>query len=349
MKGIRLTGLIGVVMKALPTDETRPVAMAARFLERPATREVIRHLPSESFRWLEHDYPSEIARWNYHPEYELHLIRHGTGSYIIGDQVGPFGPGQVALIGPGVPHDWMSDLQTDEVVYNRDVVLQFTGEWFERCASTLPELNPVRALLESSGRGIIFTGSTAARAAAELELIGTAQGARKVSHVFAVLATLAEAPVNEKAFVAREWFSTAGQGDGRLAVEAGLAYIFDNLSTRIRMSDAARLAHMSEPTFSKYFKKSSGLTFSAMVKKLRIANACRLLAQTDDPIASVSLGVGYANLANFNRQFHTEVGMTPSRYRRLDATERPTGQTPSLDLKTRRPPSVLESTAGIPV
>ena len=336
-------------MKALPGEITQPGAIAARFLERPATRELIRHLPSESFRWLEHDYPSEIARWNYHPEYELHLIRHGTGSYIIGDQVGPFGPGQVALIGPGVPHDWMSDLEVDEVVYNRDVVLQFTGKWFEDCASTMPELNPVRALLEASGHGLIFSGSTAVRAAAELELIGTTQGARRISHVFAVLATLAEAPADEKSFVAREWFTTTGQGDGKLAVEAGLAYIFDNLASRIRMSDAARLAHMSEPTFSKYFKKASGLTFTAMVKKLRIANACRLLAQTDDPIASVSLGVGYSNLANFNRQFYAELGMTPSRYRRLDADERPKGKTPSLDLKTRRTPSVLEVAAGIPV
>ncbi len=60
-----------------------------------------------------------------------------------------------------------------------------------------------------------------------------------------------------------------------------------------------------------------------MVKKLLIANACRLLAQTDDPIASVSLGVGYSNLANFNRRFYAELDMTPSRYRRLDADDRP--------------------------
>ncbi|MBC7723270.1 MAG: AraC family transcriptional regulator [Burkholderiaceae bacterium] len=335
-------------MKPLPDEVERRAKLAARFLERPATREVIRHLPSESFRWLEHDYPSEIARWNYHPEYEVHLIRHGTGSYIIGDQIGPFGPGQVALIGPGIPHDWMSDLQPDEVVHNRDVVLQFDDEWFDNCAITMPELNSVRGLLESSSRGIIFGGATASRAAAELELIGTATGARRISHVFAVLATFAEAPAEEKSFITREWFATPEQGDGKLAVEAGLSYIFDNLSSRIRMSDAARLAHMSEPTFSKYFKRASGLTFSAMVKKLRIANACRLLAQTDDPIASVSLGVGYSNLANFNRQFHAEVGMTPSGYRKMDARERPMGQTPSLDLGTRRP-SVLESAARIPV
>jgi len=330
-------------MIALPNETSSRDKTAARFLDRPATREVIRHLPSESFRWLEHDYPSEIARWNYHPEYEIHLIRYGTGSFIIGDQVGPFGPGQVSLIGPGVPHDWMSDLQGEDVVYNRDVVVQFNDEWFEKSAQMIPELNSLRKLLESSSRGIIFSGSTSTRAAAELELIGTVSGARKISHVFGLLATLAEAPPDERTFVTREWFGTTGEGDGKVAVEAGLAYIFDNLSSRIRMSDAARLAHMSDPTFSKYFKKASGLTFSAMVKKLRIANACRLLAQTDEPIATVSLNVGYANLANFNRQFHAEVGMTPSRYRKLDTAERPAGQTPSLELKTRRPPVESEA------
>ena len=322
-------------MRPLPDIVDSRAALAARFLERPATREVIRHLPNESFRWLEHDYPSEIARWNYHPEYEVHLIRRGTGSYIIGDEIGPFGPGQVALIGPGLPHDWMSDLEPGEVVYNRDVVLQFDDEWFEQCVATMPELAHVRDVLESSSRGIIFLGASATDAAAELELIGTTRGARRMSHVLALLAIFAEAPAEDKSFVAREWFSAAETGEGKLAVESGLAYIFNNLGSRIRMSDAARLAHMSEPTFSKYFKKASGLTFSAMVKKLRIANACRLIAHGDESISSIALTVGYSNLANFNRQFLTEVGMTPSEYRRLDDTERPTSETPSLALKTR--------------
>ena len=88
-------------MKTLLNASDEHEAHASRFLERPATREVIRHLPNESFRWLEHDYPSEIARWNYHPEYEIHFIRHGTGSYIIGDEVGPFASGHVFRMDPG--------------------------------------------------------------------------------------------------------------------------------------------------------------------------------------------------------------------------------------------------------
>lgn len=55
-------------------------------------RELVRALPGQSVRWAEHDYPAPIARWNYHPEYEIHLIRRGTGTYLIGDRVGTFAP-----------------------------------------------------------------------------------------------------------------------------------------------------------------------------------------------------------------------------------------------------------------
>lgn len=43
--------------------------------------------------------------------------------------------------------------------------------------------------------------------------------------------------------------------EGKSAVDAGLAYVLENLSGNIRLSEAARLAFMSEPSFSKYFKK----------------------------------------------------------------------------------------------
>jgi AraC-like DNA-binding protein len=321
-------------MKPILSPAELPSAIAQRFLDRQATREVIRHLPSQSFRWIEHDYPSEIARWNFHPEYEIHLIRHGTGSFIIGDEVGTFGPGHVALIGPGLPHDWMSDVAPNEVILNRDVVIQFDDAWFTRCAQAMPELGDVRDVLDASGRGLVFSGETAVRAAEEMERMGLVTGTRRMSHLLTLLAILAQAPADEKVFIAREWFSSGTGREGALAVEAGLSYIFENLNSRIRMSEAARLALMSEPTFSKYFKKASGLTFSDMVKKLRIANACRLLERTDTAIASICLEVGYSNLANFNRQFLTEMKMTPSAYRNLDDGLKPRAVSPSLGLKS---------------
>jgi AraC-like DNA-binding protein/mannose-6-phosphate isomerase-like protein (cupin superfamily) len=292
-------------------------------VERPAERELIPHLDGESFRWIEHDYPCAIARWNYHPEVEIHLIRHGTGSFIIGDQVGAFGPGHVAIVGPEVPHDWMSDLHPGEVIENRDAVIQFTADWLRASIRAIPELHPAEELLGESSRGIIFSGRTAEQAATEIEAVGATTATRRMAHFFALLDLLSHAPDEDRHFVAHELYSPSVGRTGKAAVDAGLAYVLENLSGDIRLSEAARLAFMSEPSFSKYFKRASGMTFSDLVRRLRIANACRLLDQTDFSVADISVTVGYRNLANFNRQFRTETGLTPSAYRAMDSAAKP--------------------------
>ena len=61
--------------------------------------EVIVCAPEESFRWNVHDYPHHLAKWHYHPEYELHLIQHSAGEMMIGDYVGGFEAGRGANLG----------------------------------------------------------------------------------------------------------------------------------------------------------------------------------------------------------------------------------------------------------
>jgi AraC-like DNA-binding protein len=297
--------------------------LARRTLDTPATRELVPHLPGESFRWIEHDYPSPVARWNFHPEYELHLIRKGSGSYLIGDHVGEFAAGHVALVGPDLPHDWMSDVSPDEIIEGRDALIQFDQAWIDRCMAALPELADVADLLAASRRGIVFGGRTARIAAGEIEAVGASTGTHRLGHLFALLSVLAEAPDHDIEYMTVDHFPALDAAHGRAATEAGLQYILENFTGDIRMSEAARLAHMSEPTFSRYFKKASGHTFTEMVRGLRIANACRLLARTDSTIAAISQAVGYGNLANFNRQFRQVVGLTPREYRALPEDERP--------------------------
>lgn len=62
----------------------------------------------------------------------------------------------------------------------------------------------------------------------------------------------------------------------------------------IRLSMAVKLLpYMSERTFSKYLRSATGLTFSAMVKKLRIALRKRLF---DTTTASIGPGSGAERL-----------------------------------------------------
>jgi AraC-like DNA-binding protein len=69
--------------------------------------------------------------------------------------------------------------------------------------------------------------------------------------------------------------------------------------------------------FSRYFRRSAGQSFSDTVHKLRLAHACQLLENTDEPISTICHRTGYQNLSNFNRQFRREYGITPGQYRRI--------------------------------
>ncbi|MVS98902.1 helix-turn-helix domain-containing protein, partial [Devosia marina] len=50
---------------------------------------------------------------------------------------------------------------------------------------------------------------------------------------------------------------------------------------------------------------------------LRIGDACSRLSSTNEPIGFIAEAVGYPSLANFNRQFKAQRGMTPRAYRAI--------------------------------
>ncbi|MCD4851469.1 AraC family transcriptional regulator [Arthrobacter sp. AK01] len=300
-----------------PTDPGDGAAtrLAHRLVGMRANREVIPEDPHHSVRWHEHDYPSPIARWNYHPEYEIHLIRKGTGKFIVGDHIGTFEAGHVALVGAGLPHDWVSDLDPGEVLENRDAVIQFDGKWVEQAAVLVPELTEVLPLLEQSARGIEFFGQTAQTAAASIEAMGGSNGLERLRHLLALFAILSRAPDHERKYLADEWFRPQLDGQAEAVVDIVLEYVFSNHAGSVSMSEAAAMVGMAEPTFSKYFKRATGQNFTDLVRKLRLAHSRRLLERTDKPVSDICYEVGFSNLSNFNRQFLRETGETPRKFR----------------------------------
>jgi len=302
-------------MATVDDAEEATARLAERLLGMRANREVIPPDPNHSVRWHQHSYPSPLARWNYHPEYEIHLIRKGTGKFIVGDHIGTFEAGHVSIVGSGLPHDWVSDLEPGEVLENRDAVIQFDGKWVEQASGVVPELAEVRPLLEQSARGIEFLGQTAVAAAAAIEAMGQTTGLERLQHLFELFALLAAAPEGDRRYLAEEWFRPQLDGQAAAVVDLVLEYVFSNHSGSVRMSEAAALVGMPEPTFSKYFKRATGQNFSDLVRKLRLAHARRLLERSDKAVSDICYEVGFTNLSNFNRHFLNDTGETPRHYR----------------------------------
>jgi hypothetical protein len=85
-------------------------------------------------RCLEHGFPTPLARWHHHDEYELHLIVATSGKAFVGDWIGPFQPGHLVLTGPRLPHNWVSMDLPEGGVPLRDLVIQFPHEQIGRAS-----------------------------------------------------------------------------------------------------------------------------------------------------------------------------------------------------------------------
>jgi len=303
-------------MSSANIEQDAAARLAERLLGMRANREVIPEDPHHSVRWHEHDYPSPIARWNYHPEYEIHLIRKGSGKFIVGDHIGTFEAGQVVLVGSGLPHDWVSDLEPGEVLQNRDAVIQFDRRWVDQTAALVPEMSEVRDLLDQASRGIEFFGASARAAAFSIEAMGESTGVVRLNHLMGLFATLSRAPVNERKYLAEDWFRPQLDGQAEAVVDIVLEYVFSNHAGSVSMAEAASMVGMTEPTFSKYFKRATGQNFSDLVRKLRLAHARRLLERTDKAVSDICYEVGFTNLSNFNRRFLADNGESPRQFRR---------------------------------
>lgn len=100
-------------------------------------------------------------------------------------------------------------------------------------------------------------------------------------------------------------------------IEEAIQMILSSLPNGISLAELASHLAMSQTAFSRFFKRNVGHTFVSYVRKVRISDACRLLAETERPITDICFDIGYSNISNFNRSFLKERGITPSAYRRL--------------------------------
>lgn len=62
-------------------------------------------------------------------------------------------------------------------------------------------------------------------------------------------------------------------------------------------------------------KEETGMTFSACLNHLRLTEAARLLAETDQSVAEIAFRVGYNNASYFNRVFRKTYHCTPSEFK----------------------------------
>lgn len=268
----------------------------------------------DSFKVWAHGLPYETVRWHFHPEYELNLVTETRGRFFVGDHTGVFEPGQLYMVGPNLPHNWVSELPDKQPVAQRCVVLQFSGKSIRRGMEAFPELSHFDRLLADSQRGVLFSASVTQRAAPLMKTLLTATGFQRVSNFLNLLDLLAHA--QDRRLLATAAFRPDPEGYQSSTINQVLSYLAEHLGDRLREVDLARYASMEPSAFSRFFRRHAGLPFVQYLGRLRINRACELLIATDKSITDICYACGFNNVSNFNRHFLASKGMPPSQFRR---------------------------------
>ncbi len=268
----------------------------------------------ESFKVWTHGYPYETVRWHFHPEYEINLITETRGRFFVGDHTGTFESGQLCMVGPNLPHNWISDVPGGQPVAKRCVVLQFSGKTVRHGIEAFPELSHLERLLAESQRGILFSAPVAARADGLLHGLLEARGMQRVHQFLSLLELLAGAQDNT--LLATPAFRPDTAGYQSSTINQVLTHLAARLGDKLTETDLARYAGMEVSAFSRFFRRHTGTPFIQYLNRLRVNRACELLISTRQPVAEIGFECGFNNLSNFNRHFLAQKAMPPSQFRR---------------------------------
>jgi AraC-like DNA-binding protein len=269
--------------------------------------------PAAFIRCLDHGFPTPLARWHYHEEYELHLIVATSGKAFIGDWIGQFKPGHLVLTGPRLPHNWISlDLPQGGVAL-RDRVIQFPHAPLAHAAESIPELAEIMPMLERAKHGIEFFGISD-RAAVHFDRVRATRGLERFAAFIAFLTDLAHC--RDYQLLSSVQIQSSEDDATLDQINAVVYQVTKNLAQSMTVADYARQLDMTESRFSRLFRRATGNTFVDFVNRVRINRACQLLMESDRYITQICYDVGFNNVANFNRRFLEIKGMTPRDFRR---------------------------------
>ena len=264
-----------------------------------------------SWAWLDRRLDDGIPfQWHHHPEFELTLTLNSRGQRFIGDHIGEYGDGDLVLIGPNLPHTWVSRERIEEGPHVAQV-MWFHPAWAAALGGTLVELKPVTELLGRARTGLGFSQAAATAARSRIAALFERPSEDRALPLLDLLRLLA----TDHDAVPLATTPATVAGTDRTRIDRVLDHIHLNYAAGISVPDLADIAALSPSGLHRLFVKHTRQTLTAYVTALRVGEACALLSGTARPIAHIASDIGYDSLANFNRQFKAAKGMTPRAYR----------------------------------
>ncbi len=249
-----------------------------------------------------------------HLEFELNFIQEGFGKRIIGNNVSDCGPGDLVFIGSHVPHVWLSDpsyYKEDPKMISRSIIAYIHPKLFEPMLNHLEEMECLKEMVDQSKRGICIHGETKNQIVKKLVPLTSKTGFDKVEGMLRIMYMIASS--TEKTYILNDDPAAVPSTPDRM--NDVLDFIKHNLNKQVTLEQVADVACLTVPSFCRFFKKRTRVTFFQYLTKLRIAHACKLLLELDKSVSYIANMCGYNSDSHFCKVFKDHVGQSPHQYK----------------------------------
>lgn len=239
---------------------------------------------------------------HYHLDYHVGLVTEGVQRQRFKGKTVLLGPGCISLMPPGEIHDGISEGDDAYTLKTFRLPIDLLNEVTEELTGTCREPEFAGAMLEDP------------QLAAHLLRLHDAMRLNKDTYSLAVQS---------------EWLSllhflfTQSRTITPQAVKGAFSplqwqrvkdYCLAHLAEKITLDELAAVCGLGRFHFLRQFKQTVGMTPYAWLVRLRLEQACALLARSSQTIAEIAQGVGFYDQSHFNRAFRQAFGVAPSRY-----------------------------------
>lgn len=257
-------------------------------------------------------FPNELNKmWHYHKEMEIIIQIEGQLKFFIGgDEIYILNKGQVLVVGPSQLHASQSRggvyivCQFDLQHYLDPLSAPYSSyllNGFAPLSKLNSSIHKFKEMNDEIYHAVhdIYLESQQCSFGYELA-IG--------NHIKQILLLLLRKGRREGLF--------AGAGSAYEPLREVFEYVEEHLTEKISLEDACSTANMSYHYFSRYFKKTVGLSFVEFVNYKRLKAAERLLAiEQHLTIADIAEQVGFTNMPHFYNMFRRSNGCSPAEFK----------------------------------
>ncbi len=244
-----------------------------------------------------------------HEEIQISIILKGEGTLLVGDGITHYKKNDVFVIGSNLPHVFRSENTTKESSHMISVFFKhnsFGDSFFD-----LEELKASASFFKTSVLGFKVLNPSVLKAK-----ILTLQTATGLQLFISFLELLQQLNSSKKELLSSFSFEKKYTDNEGKRMRLVFEYTMNNYTQNITLDTIAKEAAMTKNAFCKYFKKRTNKTYVTFLNEIRIAHACKLLAQQKEfSIAEVSEKSGFNNISNFNRAFKNIKKHTPRDWR----------------------------------